>query len=220
MSNLNAWSNINGTWRKQGYAAVKIEGSWRPIIRSFVNINGTWFPAGLGVPPAKPTIVFLSNGFFQIQPYTASLTYERIFRGGSGDAIINTSNGVIQLTGGNCSFDIVAKYGPKTPASVPTFIERKQRSFSCRAVSYTETVCDCRLDAQCGGCLGPGQSCPPGQSQSWGQCGCPGPMCWVYYNGVVCDICRTETRCCRQICDVLVNEPGYTYTGTEWYRII
>lgn len=222
MSNVNAWARVGGSWINQGIVSAKVGGQWKTVTRSFVKIDGSWKIAGFGSPPNKPQIQYISNGVFEVSPYDSSLTYEAIFKSGSGSANFNSSNGRFTLTGANSAFDVVARYAPGTPPSDPTLIERKSRRFSCRQVTFTERVCDCRLDAALGCCDDFNcRPCPPGMTGSWGQAGCPTFMCWAFYNGVVCDVnCRDETRCCREVCDVLINEPGYVNSGTEWYRIV
>jgi hypothetical protein len=168
--------------------------------------------------PEGPIMNYVSTGIFQISNYDPTLVYETSLVIGSGTVSFNSSTARYTLSGVNSGFNVVSKYSPSSLPSDPGYMERKAYSYSCRQVTYTEAYgCNCYLDASCGGCTsGPGQ-CAPGQSQSFGQCGCPGYMCWNYYNGVVCSTCYREV-CCQTVCDVLINEPGYTNSGTEWYK--
>lgn len=175
--------------------------------------------AGSGKFTPDPIMAYVSTGVFSISNYDPTLTYTAALVGGSGTATLNASNGRYTLSSANARFSVIARLSINSPASNPDFMERKSYTYSCRQVPRTETYYDqpCYLDAGCGGCKsGPGQ-CAPGQTQSFGQCGCPGYMCWNYYNGVVC------TQYTRTVydtyCDVLVNQPGYTNSGTEWYKV-
>ena len=204
---------VNGAWRTPSIVYAKVGNEWRIVGETFAKIDGVWRSTTFASPPDRPIMTYVSTGVFQISNYNPTLTYETIFKVGSGSASFNSSNGRYTLSGVNSGFDVVARYVPGSPVSAAGYMERKAYSYSCRNVSYEEEFgCNCRLDAGCFCC-----PCPGCANPSWGQCGCPGDMCWTYYNGIVCDTCR-RTVCCRQICDVLINEPGYTNSGSEWYK--
>jgi|LakMenE18May11ns_1017448.scaffolds.fasta_scaffold9952796_6 hypothetical protein len=172
--------------------------------------------------PDAPVMAYFSTGVFSISNYNSSLVYVATLTTGSGTATLNTSTGRYTLSGADSRFSVVAKYGAGAPESTADFMERNAYSYSCRTVDGGQSCvnCNCYLDAGCGGCIsGPGQ-CPPGQSQSYGQCGCPGYMCWTYYNGTVCGSCCTDNPD-YDVCDVFINESsgGYTNSGTEWYKV-
>ena len=168
--------------------------------------------------PAGPIMNYVSTGVFQISNYNSALVYETSLVIGSGSVSFNSSTARYTLSGVNSGFNVISKYSASSLPSNPGYMERKAYSYSCRQVTYTEAYeCNCYLDASCGGCISNPGECGPGQSQSFGQCGCPGYMCWNYYNGVVCGTCYREA-CCQTVCDVLINQPGYTNSGSEWYK--
>lgn len=213
---------VNNAWKTPSIVYAKVAGQWRIVGETFANINGVWRSTTFASPPDKPIMTYVSTGVFQISNYDPTLTYETIFKTGSGSASFNSSNGRYTLSGTNSGFDVISRYVPGSPASAAGYMERKAYTYSCRQVSYTESYgCNCRLDAACY-CTFPYGNCYQGGTPSWGQCGCgqngtPFEMCWLYYNGVVCDTC-TRTACCRTVCDVLINQPGYTNSGSEWYK--
>ena len=172
--------------------------------------------------PDAPIMAYFSNGVFSISNYNATLVYVATLTTGSGTATLNTSTGKYTLSGADSRFSVVAKYGAGAPESTADFMERNAYSYSCRTVSGGQTCvsCNCYLDAGCGGCIASPGQCPGGQLQSYGQCGCPGYMCWTYYNGTVCGSCCTNNPD-YQVCDVFIDESsgGYTNSGTEWYKV-
>jgi hypothetical protein len=208
---------VNGQWKTPSIVYAKVEGQWKIVGQSYSKVDGLWRQTTFAGPPTKPTMSYVSAGVFQISNYNSTLIYEAIFKVGSGSASFNSSNGRYTLNGVNSGFDVVARYATGAPPSAAGYMERKAYVYDCRQVSYTESFsCNCSLDAGCGQ---PFQPCPPGQLPSFGQCGIDGPMCWAYYNGVVCQTC-TRTACCQTICDVLRNESGYTNSGSEWYKVL
>lgn len=210
---------VDNAWKTPSIVYAKVAGEWRIVGETFAKINGVWKSTTFASPPDRPIMTYVSTGVFQISNYDPTLTYETIFKTGSGSASFNSSNGRYTLSGTNSGFDVIARYVSGSPASAAGYMERKAYRYSCRQVSYTESFgCNCFLDAAIG-CCGDFncRPCPPGMTGSWRQAGCKTFMCWAYYNGVVCSTC-TRTVCCRTICDVLINEPGYTNSGLEWYK--
>jgi hypothetical protein len=202
---------IFGEWKNQGASFVKVDNVWRSISRSFVKIDGVWRDSTFGSPPAKPIMQYVSTGVFQISNYNSALTYETIFKIGSGGtATLNTSNGRYTLNGTWSGFDVISRYALGAPASAPGYMERKPYSFSCRIVPQTcSQACNCR--AVCNG------FCSTDPCGGYGQCGCQAPAIWFCGTvDVVCDQCPYD--CSYEVCDVLINEPGYTNSGTEWYK--
>jgi hypothetical protein len=215
MSNI----KVDDQWKTPTSVYVKVGGAWKIAAQTYSKIDGVWKETTLSSPPAQPVLQWISGETFRIVEYNSSLVYQATLVSGSGTPSLNTSTGIYTISSsGAYYFNVTASYAVGALVSIPGFMEKKLRSFSSRDVTYDEPyACDCFLDAGCGGCRsGPGQ-CSPGQSQSFGQCGCPGWMCWDYYNGVVCGTC-TRPACCIPVFDVLIDEPGYTYNGTSWYR--
>ena len=178
----------------------------------------TGFQMGV-LKPDAPIMAYFSNGVFSISNYNPTLVYVATLTTGSGTATLNTSTGRYTLSGADSRFSVVAKYGAGAPDSDPDFMERKSYTYTYRDVPRDEDYFaePCHLDAGCGGCIaGPGQ-CPPGQLQSYGQCSCPGYMCWTYYNGTVCT--KYTRTVYDRFYDVLIQETGYTDSGAEWYKV-
>ena len=216
MSNV----KVGNSWKTCSTVYIKVNGVWKIVGNSYANVGGTWKLTTFGSPPPAPTMQYSSTGVFRISNYNSTLIYEATLAAGSGAATFNASNGTYTLSGENSGFNVIARYAAGALPSAAGYMERKKYEYSCRDVSYTERVCDCYLDAS-GYCTDVYGNCQPGHTPSWGQWGCSGPMCWVYYNGVKCDRnCRDETRCCRSVCDVLVDQSpnGYTNSGSEWYK--
>jgi len=224
MSNINAWTKINATWRSQGFTAVKVGGQWRTIARSFVKVGGVWRTAGLGNPPAKPTLVYHSTGQFRITNYNSSFNYQTRFATGSSPTVpqLNTSTGIYTLGGANSGFFVSAAYAAGAPRSVEGYMERKAYRYSCRNIMGTCCQSCCSLQGGNCGCVQAGPSgCPPGSTPN-GQCGCGGPgrECMTGTIGdVVCSPCNCGPCVVGTVCDVLVNEPGFINSGTEWYKV-
>lgn len=214
--------DITGEWKNTGTVYAKISGTWRIVGETFAKIDGVWRRTTLGAPPDAPIMEYVSTGVFEISNYDPELTYEAIFKTGSGGtAILNTSNGIYTLSGPNSGFDVVSRYASGTPGSSPGYMERKAYRYSCRDVPYT--CCDtcCSTVGSCS-CSPPDPAtggCPPGTSPN-GQCGCGGdtPCMAGTVPTVQCVSCNCRT-CTRQVCDVLINEPGYTNSGSEWYKV-
>ena len=76
--------------------------------------------------------------------------------------------------------------------------------------------CNCRLEGSTCYCT-PGP-CGGGCSAN-GQCGCGGanPCMCGSIGTVVCDCCSYD--CSYPVYDVLINQPGYTNNGTQWYKV-
>lgn len=211
-------------WKIPTVVRVKVGGEWKTAVESWVKVDGVWRGSTFAGPPAKPTLSYVTTGVFQITNYDSRLVYSAIFKTGSGGtATLNTNTGRYTLSGEWSGFDVVARYAAGTRPSDPGYMERKKYAYSCRQVAREEAYdCNCQpcyLDAD-GYCTDVWGNCAPGDSPSWGQWGCPGPMCWVYYNGVVCPPCDTCYRTVYDtVCDVLINQSGYTNSGTEWYKV-
>lgn len=211
---------VGGTWRVPTTVHVKVGGQWRVATQAFAKIDGVWRNTTFASPPDKPVMVYVSTGVFAISNYNSSLVYEATYVVGSGGtATLNTVNGRYTLSGTWSGFNVISRYAAGAPASNAGYMERKPYSYSCRQVGYSccsSCNCNCYLDAGCY-CNPSGSPC---SNPSWGQCGCPGPMCWTYYNGVVCNCQTCCSTCYNTVCDVLVSEPGYTNSGTEWYKAV
>lgn len=211
---------ISGSWVPPTQVYSKVDGEWKIASQAFSKVNGQWYPTTFASPPDPPEISYVTTGTFEIDNYDPSLVYEAVYVSGSGTTSFNATNARFSLSGQTSRFEVVARYAAGAPASDPAFMERKRYSYTYRNVSYTVEECcpgQYRLDAACY-CTDVWGNCYMGGTPSWGQCGCY-DMCWWYYNGVRCFQQCYPSRCCRQIWDVLINEPGYINSGTEWYKV-
>jgi hypothetical protein len=162
--------------------------------------------------PEQPQIDYFGTGQFSILNYNPTLIYESTLLSGSGIATLNTSTGIYTLNNTNARFSVVAKYFSGTPNSAPGFMERKSYTYSCRTVPQTcEQGCNCSVS--CNGYCNTGP-CPPGVGQGFRECGCPDFYCGTIT--VTCQVCYYD--CSYVVCDVLIDQPGYTNSGTEWYK--
>ena len=216
---------VNGQWKTPSIVYARVEGQWKIVGQSYSKVDGLWRQTTFAGPPTKPTMSYVSTGVFQISPYNPTLVYEAIFTTGSGgSATLNTSNGRYTLNGENSGFNVVARYATGAPSSLAGYMERKKYNFSCRDIFGT--CCDtCCIEQHTCYCSGPDPNtggCPAGCSPN-GQCGCdgsPGRQCMCGSIG-----CKTTGPCnCRtckvgETCDVLINEPNYINSGTEWYKV-
>ena len=171
--------------------------------------------AGRVTPPA-PTFSKPATGQFQISNYSPLNTYTLTLVSGSGTASLNTSTGVVTLSGADSRYSVRAK-GPKQMLSALGYVERKSYTYSPVNQPYAcgSYSCNCSTSwgaCGCGSCAG----YPSPNGQSWGQCGCPGDMCW--YNP------QTSCQTCTTYCDNWVNvknatPSGYTDSQGEWWKI-
>lgn len=209
---------VEGTWRTPTTVYAKVDGEWKIVAQTYCKIDGVWRDTTFASPPNKPTMTYVSTGVFQISNYDPSLVYETTFVIGSGGtATLNTSNGRYTLSGQWSGFNVVARYIAGAPASAAGYMERKNYSYSCRTVPQQCCGgCNCRLEG--GNCFCVPGPCP-GDCPPNGQCGCvdPNPCTCGSIGQIVCDTCCSD--CSYQVCDVLVSEPGYTNSGTEWYKV-
>lgn len=159
--------------------------------------------------PEQPTLSYYgTTGKFQITNYNSSYIYTI----SSG----TRSGSIVTLPGANTSATIKAQSFSGGDFSPTTTYEQKSARYTedTRYSYPCGTACDTCQNCGCE-CAGGGCGCYPNASQSWGQCGCPGTMCW--YGSYECN-CRT-TYCSGGSAPSLINEPGYTWTGLEWYKI-
>lgn len=159
--------------------------------------------------PAKPTLTYVgTTGRFRINNYNASFIYTLSAGTRAAD--------IVTLPGANTSATVSAQSFSGGDSSPSTSYAQKSASFTpdTRYSYPCGTACDTCQYCGCE-CGGGGCGCYPGASQSWGQCGCPGTMCW--YGSYSCN-CRT-VYCSGGSAPALINEPGYIWSGAEWYQI-
>lgn len=168
---------------------------------------GYTYTTFLATPP-QPTLTYLGyQGRFTISNYSASYIYTVTAGTVSGSTLTlpsATSEAYVsaQSFAGGASSP-TRYYANKAPSYTPD----TRYSYACG------TACDTCQYCGCGTCASLGVS----GSQSWGQCGCPGTMCW--YGSYSCN-CRT-VYCSGGSAPSLINEPGYTWNGSnEWYKIV
>ena len=163
---------------------------------------------GSGFPPVKPTVSYVSYGAFRLTNYNPLYRYTLVPNAGTSTTPDSSGNFTLSSTTVACT--ITPSFGPDGPA---TTVERKPASYTpdtryCVVVgqycSAYGQYCHCGTDAPCDG-------------QSWGQCGCPGSMCWY---GSYCAQYSNQYNCGGSA-PALINEPGYTWNGSnEWYKIV
>lgn len=160
---------------------------------------------GSGFTPAKPTFSHTADGQFTIDNYNAQYQYSVSVSAGT----FTRSGAVITLSATDAILYV-------TPTYVLTGLtgqaERKAYTYSCRQVGYTCcSSCNCR--AVCTGGCSTNSSCG-----GYGQCGCSAPAIWFCGTVTVeCDSCCGT--CYNTVCDVLIDQPGYTNSGTEWFKV-
>lgn len=155
--------------------------------------------------PAQPNLSYLgTTGRFTITNYNAAYIYSTTAGTISGSTLT--------LPSANSSATVVARSFAGGDASPGRYYENKAHSYTpdtryCTVTGQycceTGQYCHCGTDAPCDG-------------QSWGQCGCPGPMCW--YGSYCTKYCDSVS--CGGSAPALINEPGYTNGGSEWYKIV
>lgn len=209
---------IGGVWKTPSTAFVKVGGVWKTVSTVSTKVGGSWKISTLGGAPA-PELAYVSTGVFEVTNSDLTGVYTTTLVSGSGTVTQSTVGGKRRFTisGDTARFAVTFSYAVGSPQSAPDYMERKKYSYSCRTVSQTcYQSCNCRLEG--GNCYcAPGPcaaNCPPN-----GQCGCTGatPCQCGSIGTVVCDSCPYD--CSYQDCDVLINEPGYTNSGTEWYKV-
>lgn len=211
---------IGGAWKTPTTTSVKIGGTWRTASVVYAKIGGVWRTTTLGGAP-PPVLSYVSTGVFEVSNTTAGV-YTATLVSGSGSATQSTVNGKVRFTlsGVNSRFSVTFAYASGAPQSVPDYMERKAYTYSCRSVPYSCCgSCNCRLEGGDCYCSAPvNGGCPPGTSPN-GQCGCGGgtPCMGGSIGTVVCDTCCST--CYNTYCDVLIDQPGYTNSGTEWYKV-
>jgi hypothetical protein len=209
---------VDGQWKTPASVHVKVGNTWKIAAQTYSKIDGVWKITTLSSPPPAPILSYQSNNVFRIIGYDNTLVYETSITSGSGTATLNTSTGGYTITGNSDQyrFSVFARYAPGALLSRAGFMERKPYSYSCRQVTYTEDYAyNCRLEGGNCYCV----DCSVSGSVKNDQCGCYGPnTCTVGSIGeVVCDTGFREV-CCNTVCNVLINEPGFTNSGSAWYR--
>jgi hypothetical protein len=155
--------------------------------------------------PSTPNLTYYgSQGVFKISNYNSAYLYAVTAGTISGDTVTlpgATSEAYISaksFSGGDSS---PSRYYANHSAD---YTADTRYSYACGTSCDTCQYCHCGTGAPCDG-------------QSWGQCGCPGAMCW--YGSYSCN-CRTN-YCSGGSAPSLIDQPGYTWNGSnEWYKIV
>ena len=214
---------VGGVWKTPASAAVKVGGVWRTAATTSVKVGGVWRTTTLGSAP-MPEITYVSTGIFEVSNTESTGVYTATLVSGSGTATPSTVAGKHRytLSSANARFALTYQYAAGSPVSAADFMERKAYTYSCRTVPATcYNPCNCRNEGGNCYCVGPDPNtggCPAGTSPN-GQCGCGGgsPCMGGSIGTTVCDQCPYD--CSYQVCDVLIDQPGYTNSGTEWYKV-
>lgn len=171
--------------------------------------------------PAAPIMIHTAdgNGWFQISNPVVDAIYTTTLVSGTAGITPSASNKYF-MTNTNTRYSITASWYVGGPESAPGYMERKPHAFGPRLVSATcGYSCNCHTEGVTCFCAAPdGGGCPPGTSPN-GQCGCGGaaPCMGGSLGYTVCDTCYSD--CSYYVYDVLINEPGYTNSGGEWYKV-
>lgn len=203
---------IGGAWKIPTTTSVKVGGAWKTASVVSVKVGGAWKTTTLGGAP-PPVMTYVTTGVFEVSNTTDGI-YTATLVSGAGTATQSTVNGKVRFTlsGANARFAITFAYAVGAPQSVPDYIERKAYTYSCRQEGY-ECCSGCNCYPVCSGGCSSDSSCG-----GYGQCGCSGASPW--FCGTVSVVCSTCcTTCYREVCDVLISQPGYTNSGTEWYKV-
>lgn len=208
---------VGGVWKTPASAAVKVGGVWRTVASSSVKVGGVWRTSTLGSAPA-PIIAYISTGVFEVTNTASTGVYTPTLLTGGGTPEVSTVGGKrrYQLTGVDARFSLTYSYAAGAPQSAPAFMERREYNKSCRPNPY-ECCPSCPpCGYTCSGYCTGGEPCPPGSGQGFQECGCP-----TFFCGTITTWCSSCCTTCygEPICDVLINEPGYINSTTEWYKV-
>jgi hypothetical protein len=128
------------------------------------------------------------------------------------------TNGVIIVADVNAAFTITAGYAASAPQSPVSTLERKAYTFHAENHQYQcgTHQCNCNTNWNACGC-GNCDPYPAPKSQSWGQCGCPGEMCWYNGQSTVCSSCPSYCDNWVQVKDA--TPAGYADQYGEWSKV-
>lgn len=181
--------------------AANIAGRGEPSASQSVRTNAAYTD--------KPQIAHTGYGQYTITNYNASWLYTIHPAAGTGAV----SGNVITMDAVNTAFRLDSQVNALGPAMS---VSGERRRYTTHSENHPYKCgtheCNCREDW--GGChCGTGAPC---DAQSWGQCGCPGDMCW-YNRTRTCDQCDT-------MCDNWVEvkdgtPPGFEDSFGEWSRV-
>lgn len=212
---------VGGVWRTPATVSVKVAGAWRTAATVSVKVGGAWHVSTMGGAPA-PVMTYVSAGVFEVSNTEAGV-YTATLVSGSGTATQTTVGGKIRFTLSEktARFSVTFAYAVGAPQSQPDYMERKEYAHSCRTVPETcGSPCNCSLVGSNCYCVAPGPSgCPAGTTPN-NECGCAGtstPCMGGSIGHIECQICYSD--CSYEVCDVLINEPDYTNSGSEWYKV-
>lgn len=183
--------------------------------------NGPWTSTvnvvPLSAPPAAPEMAYVTTGTFEVSNTVSGAVYTATLVSGSGTATQSVVNGKVRfaLSSTTARFSVTASWTVGGTASAADYMERKPHANSCYTPSW-QCNCNCYSTGNCW-CVAPGPSgCPAGTTPN-GQCGCGGGSpCMAGSIGET--ICNCSTCYGSQVCN-LIDAPGYTNSGSEWYKV-
>lgn len=152
---------------------------------------------GKGFRPAKPTLTWASSNTFTITNYNPAYTYATVSGTRTGASLAVTQGVTASLT---------ASQGLTSDTATATtqgYSYSPGGFYDCSYTTNEWRSCGCE-------CGGGGCGCYGYSSGSWGQCGCPGSMCWYNWGPV------GHPQTC-QYPSTLNPVPGYTNSGNQWY---
>jgi len=212
---------VGGVWKTPASAAVKVGGVWRTVATSSVKVGGVWRTSTLGSAPA-PIIAYITTGVFEVTNTADTGVYTPTLLTGGGSANPSTVGGKRRytLTSTSARFSLTYSYAAGSPQSAQGFMERKPYEYTY--ADYPATCynpCNCTTVGYTAYCIaGP---CPAGCPAN-GQAGCgttqPNEPCMCGSLGTQsCESC--PYACTDRRYDVLINQPGYINSTTEWYKV-
>jgi hypothetical protein len=200
---------------------IRQGGTWRPATQGWVKQGGVWKLFYTSAPPPDPVVSHTAYGKYQVINYDAKYAYSLVLVSGTAGATID-GTGLITIANVNSRYRVECRWAASVPDYSADYAERKAYTYHQENHQYAcgSSQCNCRSDwASCGcACGGSGGncSCYGNASQSWGQCGCPGNMCW-YNQTTVCDTC---TNYCDNWVSVKDGTPaGYADEYGEWSKV-
>lgn len=175
---------------------------------------------GTAKKPSTPIMQYAGYGSFNISNYNSNLVYTARLITGSGSANLNVGTGNYSLSSVTARFSITAKYPGASIESDLTYMERLayERSYTQQCAPGCTNGFACCSEANwvpCD-CAAPGT---PGYSPN-DECGCTPRGLWGRQGWG----CKDPECCgfglqCQQVDNGVINQPGYTNSGSEWYKV-
>lgn len=192
---------------------VRIQAVDKPVASTWSNVVSVTPEPG---ETSVPTIQHNAKGVFLITNYNPAFVYTTDATAGAATVVGDKVN----LSAGNVQFLLKSQYAVGAPVKS---VAGELRQYTTHQENFPYPCgtfeCNCRDEwANCGcECDGGGCGCyPTPNSGSFGQCGCPGQMCW-YGNKRTCETCTTYCDDFRQVKDG--TPAGFVDQFGEWSKV-